>query len=149
MEDIERGTRMTLDGTVVGKRESASDVEQPNAKFNAKRPSIREYLKAEISLLREGPVTLPVFEERKSKCLSCPVRTPHTEDSIGLCGACGCGDRIRARLSTKLWMPKATCPMSPWEAANGCGRRTLKRLGGVVGTVRAIVRGALRTGGQQ
>lgn len=141
--NIECGTRMSLDGTVVGKREPASEQAQPNGTFNAKRPSVREYLRAELSLLREGPVSLPVFEERKVACLACTMRNPHPEDQIGLCGACGCGDRIRARLSTKLRMPKATCPMSRWEPASGSGRRNLKHLGGLSKQVRQIVRNAL------
>lgn len=70
-----------------GKRETAGEASQPNGTCSTQRPSIREYLKAELSLLREGPVSLPVFEERKAAYLSCTMRNPQLEDPIGLCGA--------------------------------------------------------------
>ena len=59
-----------LDGPVIGKRETAGEASQPISTFNAQRPSIRECLKAALSLLRAGPVSLPNVRRTESKCAS-------------------------------------------------------------------------------
>lgn len=74
------------------------------------------YAKAEASLLMKGPVSPEVFEGRKSTCMGCEHRATDAQppDEIGYCKKCGCGVSVRARLTVKLTMPDATCPLSKW-----------------------------------
>ena len=107
--------------------------------------AIESYLRAEGSLWTQGPVSLPIYNERKGECMVCPHRKPEG-DEIGFCGKCGCGNRERARLSTKLWMPLAVCglrePLRRWREAAGEGIAALARLpGGVTGQARSVFRG--------
>jgi len=79
------------------------------------------YVSAEMSLQLYGPVPQAVFEERKSQCLACPQRSTSTvmADEIGFCSRCGCGVNERSRLTVKLTMPNATCPLNKWQPAEG------------------------------
>lgn len=79
---------------------------------------IRTFLEAETSLRIEGPVSSEVFESRASTCQSCESLEA-TEDSIGACKSCGCPDWQRSRLSVKLTMPKAECPLGKWKKSQG------------------------------
>ena len=73
------------------------------------------YLRAELSLLTKGKVSPEVHATRAAACRACPRLRPTADDELGRCGACGCGNRKRARLATvKLWMPDATCPEKRW-----------------------------------
>jgi hypothetical protein len=79
------------------------------------------YVTAEMSLQLYGPVPDPIFEERKAQCMSCSSRKVSTtmHDDIGFCSSCGCGVNERSKLTVKLRMPKATCPMNKWGEADG------------------------------
>ena len=79
--------------------------------------NIAAYVEAEASLVMQGPVAPEVFEARKAACLGCEHRATNTEppDEIGFCKKCGCGTAARARLTVKLTMPKATCPLEKWS----------------------------------
>jgi len=103
------------------------------------KPNITSYVAAEMSLFTQGPVSLPIFEERKQKCLECPklIKKPE-KDEIGFCAACGCGERKRAGLSIKLHMPNATCPLNKWDKAQGEGISELKRIGGIVEQLKGV-----------
>lgn len=74
------------------------------------------WLKAEGSLLVQGPVEDDVAEIRAESCLCCPHRRQRRKapDAIGWCGSCGCGGRDSARLSRKILMPAAKCPKGRW-----------------------------------
>ena len=107
-------------------------------------PALREYIRAEASLFKQGPVPLPIFEERKAACLTCRGRDP-AGDELGFCTKCGCGDRERARLSVKLHMPATSCPLpgaaKRWGEAEGEGRHALSRLpGGIRGQALSVVK---------
>ena len=103
------------------------------------KPKLSNYVAAEMSLFTQGPVSLPIFEQRKQKCLECPqlIKKPE-KDEIGFCAACGCGERKRAGLSIKLHMPNATCPLNKWEKAEGEGISELKRIGGIVAQLKGV-----------
>lgn len=74
------------------------------------------WLKAEGSLLVQGPVEDDIAEIRAQSCLCCPKRRQRaaSPDTIGWCGSCGCGGRDSARLSRKILMPAAKCPEHRW-----------------------------------
>lgn len=74
------------------------------------------WLKAEASLVVDGPVSPEVFAVRRQACESCPELATDTDpkDDIGFCRACGCGTGARAALTVKLTMPAATCPKQRW-----------------------------------
>lgn len=80
-----------------------------------------KYVSAEMSLQLYGPVVDKVFEERKAHCMACPKRSTSTTiaDEIGFCSGCGCGVNDRSRLTVKLTMPNATCPLNKWQPAEG------------------------------
>lgn len=80
----------------------------------AKAKRTAAYVAAEASLALEGPVAPDVVERRLALCAACPSRLPSPEDEVGFCGACGCGERSRARLTVKATMPAATCPKNLW-----------------------------------
>jgi hypothetical protein len=79
--------------------------------------NIASYVAAEASLAVQGPVAPEVFEARKQACLGCEHRAADTEpkDDIGFCRKCGCGTSARARLTVKLTMPAAKCPLDKWS----------------------------------
>ncbi len=113
--------------------------------------SLRKYLKAELSLLTHGPVPLTIYEHRglcctgpkgfNSPCAHWKQSIEDMEDDVGFCGSCGCGGRERAKLSTKLHMPKATCPKGIWGEEKGEGILQLARIGGIVKQVKSIIKG--------
>lgn len=117
-------------------------------------PSLRDYIKAEASLFKQGPVPLPVYEERVGPkgCGTCPGRVATLEgksDPVGFCTKCGCGSRERAALSVKAQMPDASCPLpgpaKRWGPSPGEGRHALARLpGGVTGQALSVVKGVGR-----
>lgn len=71
------------------------------------------YARAEISALVSS-IPDEEFEFRMSQCKSCSRREPAPEPQVGWCGACGCGRSVRAELTIKGKMPKATCPLNKW-----------------------------------
>lgn len=93
-----------------------------------------KYVTAEMSLQLYGPVPDVIFEERKAQCMSCSSRKVSTtlHDDIGFCSSCGCGVNERSRLTVKLRMPKATCPINRWGEADG-------RHDGVVDRIKSFI----------
>jgi hypothetical protein len=82
---------------------------------------IYSYVRAEYSNIEQGPVSLPVYEERKKICGECPHRK-HVEgykDPLGFCTKCGCGANPRAQLTVKLKLPATSCPIDKWDEAQG------------------------------
>jgi rRNA maturation endonuclease Nob1 len=79
--------------------------------------NIASYVKAETSLAIQGPVSREVFELRKATCMGCEHRATNTDppDEIGFCKKCGCGTSARAKLTVKLTMPEAECPLKKWS----------------------------------
>lgn len=74
------------------------------------------YLTAEASLALNGPVSAEVAESRSALCCACPKRIDGDgADSIGYCNSCGCGAWSRSRLSLKVSMPAAFCPLGLWR----------------------------------
>lgn len=89
--------------------------------------SAATYLTAEASLALYGPVPAEVAEARSALCRACPKRVDGDKaDAIGYCNSCGCGEWARSRLSVKIAMPAAFCPLGLWRKhepplqARGC-----------------------------
>jgi|TARA_X000001382_G_scaffold129484_1_gene121634 hypothetical protein len=83
--------------------------------------NIYKYLRAEVSNIEQGPVSLPVYEERKKICGDCPKRMfpEGYSDPLGFCTECGCGANPRAQLTIKLKLPATSCPLGKWDEAPG------------------------------
>ena len=83
--------------------------------------NIYRYLRAEISNIDQGPVSLPVYEERKKICGKCPHRMypEGYHDPLGFCTKCGCGANPRAQLTVKLKLPATSCPLGKWDESRG------------------------------
>tara|TARA_R100000655_G_scaffold11743_2_gene26994 strand:+ start:1810 stop:2208 length:399 start_codon:yes stop_codon:yes gene_type:complete len=75
---------------------------------------IKQYAKAEASLLLNGAVDEEIYEARISLCGSCEHLIA-SNDPVGHCNECGCGTRKRAGLTIKCKMPEATCPKNKWK----------------------------------
>jgi hypothetical protein len=93
---------------------------------DAPKPGLREqaksYVAAELSLLRLGQVKEEVLQDRLEHCRKCPRLKQRPPETIGYCGACGCGFRPRAALSVKATMPAAQCPIGKWgQVEEGTG----------------------------
>lgn len=140
---IQQVSGITVKGAPIMNRTSANGSAAPTPRPTLKQ--IKSWMAAEWSLLKQGPVPLPVFEERMAHCSACPHRIVDRTDDPGYCDQCGCGSNDRARLATKLHMPKATCPIGQWDRANGEGRQALKRVGGTAEHVKAQVSQAVRS----
>ena len=74
------------------------------------------WAKAEASLVTEGPLDDERYQKRIDTCMGCPRLEKATEpDKVGWCKSCGCGRSVRAELTVKARMPKATCPVNAWD----------------------------------
>ena len=71
--------------------------------------NVYRYLRAEISNIEQGPVSLPVYEQRKKI----------SHDPLGFCTKCGCGANPRAQLTVKLKLPATSCPLDKWDESPG------------------------------
>jgi len=89
----------------------------PTVNFKA----VYSYVRAEVSNIEQGPVSLPVYEERKKICGECPKRMfpEGYSDPLGFCTECGCGANPRAQLTVKLKLPATSCPLGKWDEAPG------------------------------
>jgi len=106
------------------------------------RPTALDYIAAETSLAVEGQVSQETFDARKAECLACPRLRRHQADEVGFCGACGCGERDRARLAAiKLWMPQAKCPLGKWGFAKGTRSTARQAIAGAIVATANIVLG--------
>ena len=83
--------------------------------------SLKKYIKAEMSNIEQGPVSLPIYEERKKICGECPHRkyVDGYKDPLGFCTKCGCGANPRAQLTVKLKLPATSCPLDKWGESTG------------------------------
>lgn len=109
------------------------------------RVRLRQYLAAEVSLVKEGPVDDDVYAHRLSVCtgkfvfvddnggkwmsfvsesaVSEPCANLRKEGATLYCGSCGCGNRERAALHISALMPKKSCPAHKWSSMPGTGWR--------------------------
>jgi hypothetical protein len=71
------------------------------------------YATAEISAMI-SKIPDEEFEFRMSQCRACSNLDPLPEPQVGFCKSCGCGRSVRAELTVKGKMPKATCPLNKW-----------------------------------
>ncbi|MCA9296002.1 MAG: hypothetical protein KC983_05780 [Phycisphaerales bacterium] len=106
---------------------------------------LKQYARAEWSLLRNGPVADDVLEERRAHCRACPANLERGEDDLGFCDDCGCGKRERARLGLKTQMPATECPRGRWAESTGPGRSRLEPADRAV--LRGIVLAAMKRRG--
>lgn len=107
------------------------------------KASAIDYFRAERSLAVEGPVSVEAYEARKAQCMACPKRQASARDDIGFCGSCGCGQRDRARLTVKLTMPAASCPLGKWGEAKGSASAPRQAIQAAVWTARGVVSGVV------
>jgi len=80
---------------------------------------VLSYLKFEFSSIRHGTVSAKVFQKRKNICLSCEGRIRDITDPIGYCSKCGCSKNPRSKLSVKLTVAGAECPIGKWKKEKG------------------------------
>jgi hypothetical protein len=103
-----------------------------------------DWARAEASLMRQGPVSLPVLQERVRQCHDCPQRMPDPSgQSLGWCNSCGCGTRQRATLDIKLTMPAVSCPLGKWGESVGSHGSIRQAINGISIQTRGIIAAAL------
>lgn len=103
--------------------------------------TIHNYTKAEFSQVMGGKVSPEIFEHRKEICMGCDRRDNHdpANESIGWCGACGCGSASRAALSKKLQMPKTKCPLNKFGEAQGTGFNVVDAMDSAKGITKSVI----------
>lgn len=118
---IANGTRAKTEDETQEEMDHPADISITN---------VNRYLTAEASLHLNGPVTDEVFEDRATKCKSCPLLRHSTTlpDEIGYCSGCGCGVNSRSKLTVKLRMPASTCPLNKWAKSEGRHASVIDRL---------------------
>lgn len=91
--------------------------------------NIASYVSAETSMVVQGEVEDEVYNERKAHCVACPSRvlSDKLPDELGYCRSCGCGVSERAKLTVKLRMPAASCPLKKWDKAPGKRMTVVRR----------------------
>ena len=106
----------------------------------AKKASAIDWARAEASLMRQGPVSLPVLHERVRQCHDCPKRMPDPSgQSLGWCNSCGCGTRQRATLDVKLTMPAVACPLGKWGESTGSWGSWRRAIAGISVQARGVI----------
>ena len=94
--------------------ETPKPVEQPKQE-QKKQSKLFSYFKFEILNVYRGKVSNRIFNQRAKACRDCHGLKKHSSDQIGYCGLCGCGMNPRARLTVKLTVAGATCPLNKWQ----------------------------------
>lgn len=75
--------------------------------------AVKNYLKAEASMVLGGKVPLEVLDQRKAACDGCESANKKAEGEW-YCKSCGCPEWERSKLQVKWEMPGATCPLRKW-----------------------------------
>lgn len=77
--------------------------------------AVTNYIKAEASVIIDGPLAPEAVALRLAQCRACPALRPaETAEMVGYCSACGCPDWRRSALAVKATMPAAKCPLLRW-----------------------------------
>jgi len=91
-----------------------------------------QLLQSFSGLMKNGCVSLEVYQERRKACEGCDQVQKRPRDGKMFCGSCGCGTRDLAALydptvevekdySPRLWMPKSNCPKNLHNDEDGTG----------------------------
>jgi hypothetical protein len=91
-----------------------------------------QLLQSFSGLMKDGCVSLEVYQSRRSACEGCEHNQERPRDKKRFCGSCGCGTRDLAALydptvsladdkSVRLWMPKSNCPKGIHKDELGTG----------------------------
>lgn len=105
-------------------------MESENTKFSIEKAT--QLLQSFSGLMKQGCVSLEVYQERRKACEGCDQVQKRPRDGKMFCGSCGCGTRDLAALydptveldkdiSPRLWMPKSNCPKNLHKEAEGTG----------------------------
>jgi hypothetical protein len=105
----------------------------------------------------QGPAPTSVIEQRIAICRACPGRVDvfhgATDDGgVGFCTKCGCPASQRSKLSVKLTLAGAACPIGKFGAVEGTGgslKTAVQAVKGMAQTLGAIVKRAVTRDGTE
>ena len=103
-----------------------------------------QYLSAEIKHATRGPASEADAAARLAICMVCEHRATDYKgetDAVGWCQRCGCGANPRAKLTVKVTLAGASCPLTPpkWEAVPGTGATLASAVDAVAGVTQSII----------
>lgn len=99
---------------------------------------VKSYLAFEWNNVKYGKLSKEIFLKRAKICKSCPGLMKSPFDSIGFCGLCGCGMNPRARLTVKLTVSGASCPIGKWSPMWGKKFRLINLYDTALGICRTL-----------
>ena len=104
----------------------------------------REYASVELTHATEGPASDADAAARLAICMGCEHRATDYKgqtDTVGWCQRCSCGANKRAKLSVKVTLAKASCPLTPpnWGAVQGSGASVASAVEAVAGVAQSII----------
>lgn len=110
-----------------------------------KNPSgIGQYLTVELIAISQGPASEADAAARLAICMGCEHRATNYEgqtDTVGWCKRCICGSNARAKLSVKVTLAGASCPLAPakWSSVPGTGATVASAVDAVAGVAKSII----------
>ena len=118
---------------------AAGEVEPPSAMAQAK-----QYARAELTHATQGPASEADAAARLAICMACEHRATDYKgqtDTVGWCQRCSCGANKRAKLSVKVTLAGASCPLTParWGAVQGSGATVASAVNAVAGVAQSII----------
>jgi len=105
---------------------------------------IGQYLTVELKAISQGPASQADAAARLAICMACEHRATEYKgqtDTIGWCQRCSCGSNARAKLSVKVTLAGASCPLAPakWASVPGTGASVASAVGAVAGVAQSII----------
>ena len=109
-----------------------------------KKSRVVQYATAELTHATQGPASEADAAARLAICMECEHRATDYKgqtDLVGWCQRCGCGANPRAKLTVKVTLAGASCPLTPpkWEAVQGTGASVASAVDAVAGVAKSII----------
>jgi len=106
--------------------------------------NMTEYTRAELTHATQGPASEADAAARLAICMRCEHRATDYKgqtDPVGWCQRCGCGANPRAKLTVKVTLAGASCPLTPpkWEAVKGTGATLASAVDAFAGVTKSII----------
>ena len=105
----------------------------------------KQYARAELTHATQGPASEADAAARLAICMECPDRAVEykgmtdTENGIGWCTKCGCGNNPRALLTVKVTLAGVECPLGKWGKVEGTGATVASAVDAVAGVAKSII----------
>jgi len=105
----------------------------------------KQYARAELTHAMQGPASEADAAARLAICMACEHRAVEykgmtdTENKVGWCTRCGCGNNPRAMLTVKVTLAGVECPLAKWGKVEGTGATVASAVNAVSGVAKSII----------